>query len=126
MGGMTLDEGRRVRLTSELKLPLAGDFDGPSLLLAAGNEGTVERVTEHLREETPEAREYLRLASLLDAYGAQMPPASRKQLEEQVGALEPDWRAYEQRRTRVTVRVRLDNGFLLDDADEELFAPLTP
>ncbi|MGW5421146.1 hypothetical protein [Streptomyces sp. NPDC003943] len=123
---MTLDEGRRVRLTSELKLPLAGDFGGPSFLLAAGNEGTVERVTEHLREETPEAREYLRLASLLDAYGAQMPPASRQQLQEQVGALEPDWRAYEQRRTRVTVRVRLDNGFLLDDADEELFAPLTP
>ncbi|MGW4162601.1 hypothetical protein [Streptomyces sp. NPDC004788] len=123
---MTLDEGRRVRLASELKLPLAGDFDGPSLLLAAGNEGTVERVTEHLREETPEAREYVRLASLLDAYGPQMPPASRRQLEEQVAALEPEWRAYEQRRTRVTVRVRLDNGFLLDDAAENLFTPLTP
>ncbi|MEW2418464.1 hypothetical protein AB0953_32955 [Streptomyces sp. NPDC046866] len=123
---MTLDEGRRVRLASELKLPLAGDFDGPSLLLAAGNEGTVERVTEHPREETPEAAEYLRLASLLDAYGPQMPPASKKQLEERVEALEPEWRAYEQRRLRVTVRVRLDNGFVLDDAEDTLFAPLVP
>ncbi|MFF0753000.1 hypothetical protein [Streptomyces sp. NPDC004267] len=121
---MTLDEGRRVRLASELELPLAGDVGGLSLRLAAGNEGTVERVTEHSREETPEAREYLRLASLLDAYGPQMPPASRKQLEEQIEALEPEWRAYEQRRTRVTVRVRLDNGFLLDDAEANLFAPL--
>ncbi|MFF0431597.1 hypothetical protein ACFYU9_05100 [Streptomyces sp. NPDC004327] len=123
---MTLDEGRRVRLASELELPLAGDVGGLSLRLAAGNEGTVERVTEHSREETPEAREYLRLASLLDAYGPQMPPASRKQLEEQIEALEPEWRAYDQRRTRVTVRVRLDNGFLLDDAEANLFAPLVP
>ncbi|MFI8823775.1 hypothetical protein [Streptomyces sp. NPDC053431] len=123
---MTLDEGRRVRLASELRLPLADDFDGPSLLLAAGNEGIVERVTEHPRQETPEAREYLRLSSLLDAYGPQMPPASRKQLEEQVAALEPEWRAYEESRARVTVRVRLDNGFVLDDAEEGLFAPLTP
>ncbi|MET9959562.1 hypothetical protein ABZ128_10865 [Streptomyces sp. NPDC006326] len=123
---MTLDEGRRVRLASELRLPLAGDFDGPSLFLAAGNEGTVERVTAHPRVETPEAREYLRLASLLDAYGPQMPPASKRQLEEQIRTLEPEWRAYEQRHSRVTVRVRLDNGFVVDDAEEDLFAPLIP
>ena len=51
-------------------------------------EGTVERVDEHHRQQSHEVREYLRLKSLLDDFGHQMPPASRKQLEEQVGALE--------------------------------------
>ncbi|MET9700884.1 hypothetical protein ABZY31_28770, partial [Streptomyces sp. NPDC006529] len=50
-----------------------------------------------------------------------MPPASGKQLEEKVAALEPDWAAYQAQRLRATVRVRFDNGFILDDADEDLF-----
>ncbi|WP_245169183.1 hypothetical protein [Streptomyces bikiniensis] len=92
------------------------------LALAAGVEGTVERVDED-RTQSPEAREYERLKSLLDDFGPQMPPASRRQLEEQVAALEPAWTAYLERRLRTTVRVRFDNGFVVDDAPGDLFLP---
>ncbi|MFG2481080.1 hypothetical protein [Streptomyces fagopyri] len=129
---MTLNVGQRVRLMADLRLagsvtpagePLeeAGAF-AASLALAAGIAGTVERVDEHHREQSHEVREYLRLKSLLDDFGHQMPSASRQQLGEQVGALEEQWVAYQQQMLRVTVRVRLDNGFVLDDAPEEAFA----
>ncbi|MFF4733763.1 hypothetical protein ACFY3M_53090 [Streptomyces mirabilis] len=39
-----------------------------------------------------------------------------------MGALEEQWVAYQRRMLRVTVRVRLDNGFVLDDVPEEAFA----
>ncbi|MFD9336845.1 hypothetical protein ACFWBF_20970 [Streptomyces sp. NPDC060028] len=95
--------------------PVAG-----SLFLAAGTEGTVERAVAH-RHESHGVREYARLKSLLDTFGQDMPTQSRKQLEEQVGGLEPEWIAFQQERPRVTVRVRFDNGFILDDTDGDLF-----
>ncbi|MER5401250.1 hypothetical protein [Streptomyces sp. NPDC002599] len=129
---MTLNVGQRVRLAAELRLagsvtPAGEPPEEPgvfaaSLALAAGIEGTVERVDEHHRQQSHEVREYLRLKSLLDDFGHQMPPVSRKQLEEQVGGLEEQWVAHQRRMLRVTVRVRLDNGFVLDDAPEEAFA----
>ncbi|MFZ3492569.1 hypothetical protein ACODT5_04895 [Streptomyces sp. 5.8] len=129
---MALTEGRRVRLAADVRLTdwvamtedtsaTAGAVAG-SLSLAAGTEGTVERVVEH-DLQTPESREYERLGSLLNAYGAGMPAESKKQLEEKVAGLEPAWTAYRAEPLRVTVRVRFDNGFILDDADEDLFAP---
>lgn len=129
---MTLNVGQRVRLAADLRLAGAvtpageppqetGAFAASSLSLAAGIEGTVERVDEHHREQSHEVREYLRLKSLLDDFGPQMPPASRRQLEEQVAALEEEWAAYQRRMLRVTARVRLDNGFVLDDAPVEAF-----
>ncbi|MGW1965074.1 hypothetical protein ACWCPD_33090 [Streptomyces sp. NPDC001935] len=131
-GSMTLNVGRRVRLATDLRLagsvtpageepPEETGAFAASLALAAGIEGTVERVDEHHRQESHEVREYQRLKSLLDDFGHQMPPASRTQLEEQVGALEEQWAAYQRQKLRVTVRVRLDNGFVLDDAPEEFF-----
>lgn len=135
---MTLSEGRRVKLVEDLRL--AGQVVravGPStergtepregqpagfLALAAGAEGVVESVDEHRREKSEEAGEYERLKSLLDDFGHQMPPGSRQQLEEQVGALEPAWDAYQEQLHRVTVRVRFDNGFVLDDAPADVFA----
>ncbi|WP_329112776.1 hypothetical protein [Streptomyces sp. NBC_01353] len=128
---MTLNEGRRVRLAAELRLtgtvtlaegsPAGGDDIAGSLSLGAGIEGTVERVDSHVKEQGHEVREYLRLTSLLDDFGHQMPPGSRGQLEEQIASLVPVWQAYEQEKDRVTVRVRLDNGFVLDDVPEDLF-----
>ncbi|MFF2363989.1 MULTISPECIES: hypothetical protein [unclassified Streptomyces] len=131
-GSMTLNVGQRVRLAADLRLDGSvtpagepseetGAF-AASLALAAGIEGTVERVDEHHRQQSHEVREYQRLKSLLDDFGHQMPPVSRKQLEEQVEALEEPWAAYQRQMLRVTVRVRLDNGFVLDDAPEEAFA----
>lgn len=129
---MTLHEGRRVRLAEDTRLTdWVAMTEGPSapagavagsLSLAAGTEGTVVRVVEH-DLQTPESREYERLKSLLDAYGAGMPAESKKQLEEKVAGLEPAWTAYRAEPLRVTVRVRFDNGFILDDAAEALFAP---
>ncbi|WP_411073256.1 hypothetical protein [Streptomyces sp. cmx-4-25] len=128
-----LKEGRRVRLAVDLGL--AGEVvpaGGPAaeagtgagfLALAAGVEGTVERVVEEDRPRSPEVSEYERLKSLLDDFGHQMPPASRGQLEERVAALEPAWTAYLERRLRTTVRVRFDNGFVLGDAPGDLFVP---
>ncbi|OQR65846.1 hypothetical protein B6E66_01625 [Streptomyces maremycinicus] len=128
---MMLNVGRRVRLAADLRLagslipaeesPEETGTFAASLALAAGIEGTVERVDEHDRQQSHEVREYLRLKSLLDDFGHQMPPESRKQLEEQVGALEEPWAAYQRQRLRVTVRVRLDNGFVLDEAPAEAF-----
>ncbi|WP_369148058.1 hypothetical protein [Streptomyces sp. R44] len=126
---MTLNEGRRVRLTVDLRLAgqvvPAGGADPEAgagfLALAAGAEGTVERVDED-RPQSQEVREYERLKSLLDDFGHQMPPGSRRQLEEQVESLAPAWTAYQERKLRLTVRVRFDNGFVLDDAPGDLFA----
>ncbi|MFF8381954.1 hypothetical protein ACF07V_38345 [Streptomyces sp. NPDC015661] len=125
---MTLNEGGRVRLTVDLRLAgqLVPAGEAPPeagagfLALAAGVEGTVERVDED-RPQSQEVREYERLKSLLDDFGHQMPPGSRQQLEEQVGSLEPAWTAYQERGLRLTVRVRFDNGFVIDDAPGDLF-----
>ncbi|WP_406858841.1 hypothetical protein ABZO31_00785 [Streptomyces sp. HUAS MG47] len=129
---MTLEAGRRVRLTTELRLAgsLVSDADsaevyGGSLSLAAGVEGTVERTDGGRRPEpSHEVREYERLKSLLDSFGAQMPPASRERLEEELASLEPAWTAHRDQGLGMTVRVRLDNGFVLDDMPEGLFAGL--
>ncbi|MET7988357.1 hypothetical protein [Streptomyces sp. NPDC005281] len=131
-GSMTLSVGQRVRLAADLRLagsvtpagepPQETGAFAASLSLGAGIEGTVEHVEEHHRQQNHEVREYLRLKSLLDDFGHQMPSASRTQLEEQVGTLEEHWAAYQRRMLRVTVRVRLDNGFVLDDVPEEVFA----
>ena len=129
---MVFEDGRRVKLVTDLRLagsvePAGGSPDtaGPAagfLSLAAGTEGTVERVDEHAREEGPDVREYVRLTSLLDDFGSQMPPESRKRLEGQIASLEPAWLAHQKARRRVTVRVRLDNGFVLDGTDAAFFA----
>ncbi|OKK22014.1 hypothetical protein AMK16_01890 [Streptomyces sp. CB00455] len=129
---MTLKEGRRVKLAADTRLTdaalvteapsaVAGSVVG-SLSLAAGTEGVVDRVVEH-RDESQGVREYERLKSLLDSFGHQMPTESRRQLEEQIGSLEPEWTAHQERGNRVTVRVRFDNGFILDDAPEAAFTP---
>ncbi|MER5726739.1 hypothetical protein ABT084_00045 [Streptomyces sp. NPDC002138] len=127
---MPLEAGQRVKLAVETRLTdwVAMTADSPgsagtpagSLSLAAGTPGTVERVVEH-DEQSREAAEYARLKSLLDSYGHEMPTGSRKQLEEKVASLEPHWTAYEEQRLRATVRVRFDNGFILDDAPEDVF-----
>ncbi|MFB6481540.1 hypothetical protein ACFCXF_21355 [Streptomyces virginiae] len=122
---MTLNEGLRVRLTEDLTLTgsvtAAGEAVAGFLALASGAEGTVERVDEHQPQSGEDVREYERLKSLLDSFGHQMPEGSRKQLEEKVASLEPAWIAFQEQKVRVTVRVRFDNGFLLDGAHEELF-----
>ncbi|MFE1440144.1 hypothetical protein [Streptomyces sp. NPDC058739] len=133
---MTLSVGQRVRLAVELRLAGSATPAGEpsketgafaaSLALAAGVEGMVERVDEHDGEQSHEVREYLRLKSLLQDFGHQMPPASRTQLEEQVGALEEHWVAHQRRALHVTVRVRLDNGFVLDTAPAEAFTSTLP
>ncbi|MCX5380477.1 hypothetical protein [Streptomyces sp. NBC_00091] len=127
---MTLKEGQRVKLAADIRLTDSiAMADGSSasavpvagfLALAAGTEGTVERVDEH-RHESQEVREYLRLKSLLDSFGHDMPPESRRQLEEKVGSLEPEWIAYQEQKLLVTVRVRFDNGFVLDETHEDVF-----
>ncbi|MEV0416201.1 hypothetical protein AB0I68_36985 [Streptomyces sp. NPDC050448] len=129
---MTLKVGQRVKLAADTRLTdwvaMTGDSStspgavAGSLSLAAGTEGTVERVDEH-EHQSQEAREYERLKSLLDTFGHEMPTESRRQLEEKVGSLEPEWIAYREQRLRVTVRVRLDLGFILDDTQEDVFAP---
>ncbi|GAA3398640.1 hypothetical protein [Streptomyces roseoviridis] len=126
---MTLTTGRRVRLVTDLVLtgsvtlaegsPAEKEAVAGSLALAAGVEGLVERVSE--REQPQEVREYVRLKSLLDDYGPQMPPASRERLKQEVASLETEWRAFQEQGPRVTVRVRLDNGFVLDDVPGGLF-----
>ncbi|MEU6987848.1 hypothetical protein ABZ946_31210 [Streptomyces sp. NPDC046324] len=143
---MTLNEGRRVRLVAELRLTgslavaedphvradASADGDSSesggavtgSLSLGAGIEGIVERVYSYENDQSHEVREYIRLTSLLDDFGHQMPVGSRGRLEEQVASLEPAWQAYQRQKDRVTVRVRLDSGFVLDDVPEELFTAL--
>ncbi|MCX4649619.1 hypothetical protein ACFVY1_48525 [Streptomyces sp. NPDC058293] len=92
------------------------------LSLAAGTGGTIERVTDH-QDESEDVREYERLTSLLDAFGPDMPTQSRRQLEEKVASLEPAWTAYQEQAPHVSVRVRFDNGFILDGADQNAFIP---
>lgn len=120
-----LNEGLRVRLTEDLTLTgsvtAAGEAVAGFLALASGAVGTVERVDEHQPQSGEDVREYERLKSLLDSFGHQMPEGSRKQLEEKVASLEPAWIAFQEQKVRVTVRVRFDNGFVLDGAHEELF-----
>jgi hypothetical protein len=124
---MTLEEGRRVRLTRDLGIgeALAGEPGAVVgfLSLGAGVEGTVERVDGEL-PEPEEVREYQRLKALFDAYGHTMPAASRERLETEIASLEPEWTAYRERGHQVTVRVRLDNGFVLDGARQEILTPL--
>ncbi|MBW5482490.1 hypothetical protein [Streptomyces bambusae] len=120
---MTLTEGRRVKLAVDIGLAdaVAGATGAVVgfLSLAAGVEGTVERVEGQL-PPSHEVREYQRLKSLLDDYGHTMPAESRKRLEEEVRTLEPEWTAFRERGNRVTVRVRFDNGFVLDGAHEDV------
>ncbi|MFE0642660.1 hypothetical protein ACFW2Y_13745 [Streptomyces sp. NPDC058877] len=125
---MGLNEGQRVKLAVDLRLTgqvvpageTAQEAGAGFLALAAGAEGTVERVDAD-RPQGHEVREYERLGSLLDAFGHQMPPASREQVADQVAALRPAWVAHQERKLRLTVRVRFDNGFVLDDAPGDLF-----
>ncbi|WP_329192470.1 MULTISPECIES: hypothetical protein [unclassified Streptomyces] len=125
---MTLKEGQRVALAVDIGLADAvvmaeGAAAGPVagfLALAAGTGGTVDRVVEE-RDPGREVREYERLKSLLDSFGHDMPPESRRQLEEEVRSLEPAWAAHQERGAGVMVRVRFDNGFVLDGARDDLF-----
>ncbi|MFJ9770361.1 hypothetical protein ACIRVF_03860 [Kitasatospora sp. NPDC101157] len=126
---MTLEEGRRVRLTADLGIGEALSRDPGAgtgtvvgfLSLGAGTEGTVERVDGEL-PESEEVREYQRLKALFDDYGHTMPEASRERLEAQIAALEPEWTAHRARGTRVTVRIRLDNGLVLDGVHQDVLA----
>ncbi|MFB6892155.1 hypothetical protein ACFCX4_22925 [Kitasatospora sp. NPDC056327] len=93
------------------------------LSLGAGIEGTVERVDGEL-PESHEVREYQRLRALFEDYGHTVPEASRRRLEEEIAALEPEWTAFLERGNPVTVRVRWDNGFVLDGVHQDLLAPL--
>ncbi|MFI9365005.1 hypothetical protein ACIG5E_28740 [Kitasatospora sp. NPDC053057] len=131
---MTLEEGRRVRLTADLGIgeTVAEEPGEPGagagavvgfLSLGAGAEGTVERVDGEL-PESEEVREYQRLKALFEDYGHTMPEASRERLEAQIAALEPEWAAHRARGSRVTVRVRLDNGFVLDGVHQDVLAAL--
>ncbi len=124
---MTLEEGRRVKLAEDLAIgeAVAGEPGAVVgfLSLRAGTEGTVERVDGEL-PESHEIREYQRLSALLADYGHTMPVASRERLEAEIAALEPQWAAYRERGNLVTVRVRLDNGFVLDGAHQDVLTPL--
>ncbi|MGX1673241.1 hypothetical protein [Streptomyces sp. NPDC055400] len=122
---MALKEGQRVKLAADTRLTDSVEVSGVVvgfLSLAAGTAGTIERVTDH-EDESEDVREYERLTSLLDAFGPDMPPQSRRQLEEKVASLEPAWTAYQERAPHVSVRVRFDNGFILDGADQSAFIP---
>ncbi|MEW1639904.1 hypothetical protein AB0469_38320 [Streptomyces sp. NPDC093801] len=123
---MTLSEGQRVKLAADIGLADAvarptGAVVG-FLSLGEGAAGTVERVEGH-RPPGHAVLEYERLKSLLGDYGHTMPAESRKRLEEEVAALEPEWAAFQREGSRVTVRVRFDNGFVLDGAHEDVLTP---
>jgi hypothetical protein len=124
---MTLEDGGRVRLAEDLAIgeAVAGEPGAvvAFLSLGAGIEGTVERVDGELPESS-EVREYQRLKALFEDYGHTMPEASRKRLEAEIAVLEPHWAAHREQGTRVTVRVRFDNGFVLDGAHEDILTPL--
>ncbi|CAM5486194.1 hypothetical protein GCM10010329_68220 [Streptomyces spiroverticillatus] len=123
---MTLKAGQRVLLAADTRLTDSAEVSGVVvgfLSLAAGIGGTVEQVDVHHPQAGDDVREYERLKSLLDAYGDTMPPGSRKRFQEQVASLEPTWTAFQELAPRVSVRVRFDNGFLLDGADEGAFVP---
>ncbi|MGW2254950.1 hypothetical protein ACWCXH_32915 [Kitasatospora sp. NPDC001660] len=124
---MTLMEGLRVRLAEDLGIgeAVAGEAGAVVgfLSVGAGIEGTVERVDGEL-PESHEVREYLRLKALFEDYGHTMPAASRERLEAEIAVLEPQWAAHRERGNRVTVRVRLDNGLILDGAHQDVLTPL--
>ncbi|GAA5023936.1 hypothetical protein [Kitasatospora paranensis] len=124
---MTLKEGRRVGLAEDLAIgeAVAGEPGAVVgfLSLAAGTEGTVERVDGELPEKE-EVREYRRLKALFEDYGHTMPAASRERLEAEIATLEPEWTAHREQGARVTVRVRLDNGFVLDGAHQDVLTLL--
>ncbi|MBD0689137.1 hypothetical protein [Streptomyces sp. CBMA123] len=124
---MTLEEGRRVRLTEDLGIgeAVAGEPGAVVgfLSLGAGIEGTVERVDGEL-PESEAVREYQRLQALFEDYGHTMPAASRERLATQIAALEPEWAAHRERGRQVTVRVRLDNGLVLDGLRQDVLATL--
>ncbi|MEU9129346.1 hypothetical protein AB0D08_14775 [Kitasatospora sp. NPDC048540] len=124
---MTLEEGRRVRLAEDLGIgeAVAGDPAAAVgfLSLGAGLEGTVERVDGEL-PESEDVREYQRLAALFADYGHTMPEASRDRLEAQIAALEPQWTAHRERGNLATVRVRWDNGLVLDGTHPDVLTPL--
>ncbi|WP_371502687.1 hypothetical protein OG871_36390 [Kitasatospora sp. NBC_00374] len=124
---MTLEEGLRVRLAEDLGIGEAVAGEPGAVVgyfsLGAGIEGTVERVDGEL-PESEEVREYQRLKALFEDYGHTMPVASRERLEAKIAALELEWAAYREQGRRVTVRVRLDNGFVLDGAHQDILTPL--
>ncbi|WP_431683687.1 hypothetical protein [Kitasatospora sp. KL5] len=124
---MTLEEGRRVRLMEDLAIGEAVAGQPAAVVgllsLGAGVEGTVERVDGEL-PESHEVREYQRLKELFEDYGHTMPEASRKRLEAEIAALEPEWAAHQEQGNRVTVRVRWDNGLVLDGAHQDILTPL--
>ncbi|MFI5802927.1 hypothetical protein [Streptomyces sp. NPDC051561] len=122
---MTLKAGQRVALAVDIRLTDSAEVAGVVvgiLSLAAGTAGTVEQVVGH-QDESADVREYERLKSLLDAFGGEMPTGSREQLEEKIDSLEPAWTAFQEQAPRVSVRVRFDNGFILDGAHEDVFVP---
>ncbi|MFB9365810.1 hypothetical protein [Kitasatospora albolonga] len=120
---MGLTAGQRVRLVADLGIgeAVSGEALVGFLSLGAGAEGTVERVDGEL-PEPEEVREYRRLKDLFDDYGHTMPEESRKRLESQLAALEPEWTAHQAHGPRVTARIRFDNGLVLDAAPEDLLA----
>ncbi|WP_372351110.1 hypothetical protein [Streptomyces sp. KL116D] len=123
---MTLQEGQRVKLAADLRLTDPIEMSGAVigvLSLAADAEGTVGEVVEHVRDDA-DVREYERLKSLLDSYGDGMPPESKRQLEQKVGALEPAWIAFQEQGPLVTVQVRFDNGFVLSGSSQDLYVPV--
>ncbi|MFE0463447.1 hypothetical protein ACFW1A_29765 [Kitasatospora sp. NPDC058965] len=123
---MTLQEGRRVRLAADLAIGGAVAGEPGTLVgflsLGAGIEGTVERVDGELPEGA-QVREYQRLKGLFDDYGHTMPQASRDRLVAELAELEPVWAAH-RGRDLATVRVRWDNGLVLDGAHQEVLTPL--
>ncbi|MFE6054064.1 hypothetical protein ACFQ6N_25205 [Kitasatospora sp. NPDC056446] len=123
---MTLEEGRRVRLGEDLGIGEAVAGEPAAVVgllsLGAGIEGTVVRVDE--LPESHGVREYRRLTALFQDYGHTMPTASRERLAEEIAALEPEWAAHRARGAQVSVRVRWDNGLVLDGAREDILTPL--
>ncbi|WP_225818043.1 hypothetical protein, partial [Streptomyces echinatus] len=121
-----------MKLTQDIAL--ADAVTGPSqtiigsLSLPAGTTGTVEHIDHQPPDnhETHETREYERLTSLLHDYGHTMPQASKNRLKEEIATLEPHWTTHQQRDTPTTIRVKLDNGFLLHSTDHTCLTPLYP
>ncbi|MEW1914297.1 hypothetical protein AB0442_38815 [Kitasatospora sp. NPDC085895] len=124
---MTLEAGRRVRLAEDVGIGEAVAGEPAAVVgflsLGAGIEGTVERVDGEL-PESDGVHEYQRLKALYEDYGHTMPEASRTRLEAQIAGLEPEWAAHREQGDRVTVRVRWDNGFVLDGAHQDVLTPL--
>ncbi|MGW4384821.1 hypothetical protein [Kitasatospora sp. NPDC004531] len=124
---MALVAGARVKLVADVVLGDASASGGGEavgvLLLGAGVEGTVEHVVGEVAAPE-EVREYERLRALHDDYGHTMPAESLKQLEAEIAKLVPHWEAFQVRGPRSSVRVRFDNGLVLDGADEAVLTAL--